>query len=375
MQQKKKIKVLHLITEIEPGGAENLLLDLSEQISKERFDISIGYLKGKGTLAGRFKKLGTEVTFFNMRLRFDIFCLFKLAKFMKKNCFDIIHTHLIDADIFGFFAAKIAGIPVIVSTKHNTDEFRKKKTLPVLLDSFVANNSNQIIAISNAVRDFLKKYQNVRADKIEVIHNGVNVKKFNLKGNKQKVKIDLNLNPKDIIIGTVARFDKQKGYKYLIEAIPEILESFSNTHFVFVGTGRLKAEMENKVIEMKIKNKVSFLGARDDIADILQGFDIFVLSSLWEGLGIVLLEAQAAGLPVVATEVDGIIEAVEKDKSGVLVSSGDPRALSQAIVDLLNNAQRFQSLGRNGQEFVARNFRIELMRNKMETLYDRLIGK
>ncbi|MCK4994897.1 MAG: glycosyltransferase [Candidatus Omnitrophica bacterium] len=373
MTATKKVKILHLITELEPGGAENLLLSLSENMFIRGFDVCIGYLKGKGTLAEDFKKSGIKVIHFNMRSRFDIFCLLRLSAFITNEKFDIVHTHLIDADIFGYFGTKIAGVSCIVSTKHNTDDFRKRKTIPMLLDSFVSNHLSKNIAVSNSVREFLIKYQSINPKNIEVVYNGIDILKFLPKKSKEQAKIDLKLNDKDYVVGTIARFDKQKGYKYLIKAIPLILQNHKNVHFVLVGEGSLKNRISEMVVSMGLKDKVTFLGVRNDIPEILNALDILVLPSLWEGLGMVLLEAQAAGIVTVASDIDGIKEVIGDEKTGMLIPPADEKSLAQKVTTLIENESLRNLLIAQAKESVKEKFNIEVMTDKIESIYKKLL--
>jgi len=370
----KRIKLLQLITELERGGAEILLLELVKALPEKNFDIKVGYLRGQGTLVKEFKTNKIDITFFNIRSRFDIIGIFKLIFFLKKHCFDIVHTHLIDADIFGYIAAKIAQVPVIVSTKHNTDTFRKKKLPAVWLDTFLANNSTKVIAVSAAVKDFLIKFQKINPNNIEIIYNGVDLKKINRTIDIKQAKTALRINPEDYVIGCIARFDEQKGHRYLVQAINKVLAKIKNVFFVFVGTGRLESKIKERINQLNLNDKVKFLGQRDDINNILSALDVFVLPSVWEGLGIVLLEAQAAYLPVVATKVDGIAEVVKDGVTGLLVPAKDAQSLAAAIINLIEDNDKAQQYGKNGHEFVAQNFTIEKMANKIETLYYNLTG-
>lgn len=365
----KKIKIFYLITELERGGAETLLLDLCLHMPKDKFDVSIGYLRGQGLLADEFRNNGIPVESFKLSSRLDLIGLLKIVRFLREHKFDIMHTHLIDADIYGFLAAKFAGVKVIVSTKHNPDDFRKTQSPAILLDSFIANHTHKIIAVSCAVRDFLIKYQKIKPEKIEVIYNGIDIEKFTPKKEKQQAKIALNLKPENFIIGCIARFNAQKGHKYLIEAIPNIIANIHDVHFIFAGIGPLSDTIRKQAEMLKILDKITFLGLRTDIAAILNAMDIFVLPSLWEGLGIVLLEAQAAGVPVVASKVDGIMEVVQDNKTGVLVLPEDSEQIAQAIISLIKHPDMAKSYGMTGRQYVTQNFSIEQMTKKIESLY------
>ncbi len=371
-ENKQRLKILYLITELEFGGAENLLLELSRYISREYFDVSIGYLKGKGTLKEDFKKIGIRVVYFNMRSRLDVFCIFRLAGFIRKEKFDIVHTHLIDADIFGYFGAKIAGVSRIVSTKHSTDDFRKRKTISVFLDAFVANRICKNIAVSNAVREFLIKHQKIAQEKIKVVYHGINVPRFSWEINKDKSKVDLDLNSEEYIVGVIGRFEKEKGHIFLIEAINKIMLEIKNIHFVFLGEGSLKESMQEKINSLNLNNKATFLSARKNVESVLNALDILVMPSLWEGLGMASLEAMAAGVPVLASDVEGIREVVKNNETGILVPPADSGELANQVLALLKDEPLRSRLSKNGRDFVEKNFNINKFVNEMELLYKQL---
>ncbi|MBU1087430.1 MAG: glycosyltransferase [Candidatus Omnitrophica bacterium] len=367
-----KIKIFHLITGLERGGAEILLTEFLPLLSKDKFEVSVGYLRGKGTLARVIEAKGIKAYCFGMRSRYDLLVLMKITKFIKKNRFDIIHTHLIDADIFGFFAARLAGVPVVLSTKHNTDNFRKTKSLAVFLDSLIANLSNRIIAVSNSVRDFMVKYQKISPSKITVVRNGIDFKKFLSGNDKSKIREKLNLNSQAFIVGTVARFDEQKGHIYLVEAIPRILDKINNVYFLFVGEGVLRQQIENRVKMLNIENNVKFFNAIDNVSDVLHSLDLFVLPSVWEGFGLVLLEAQAAEVAVIASDIDGIKEVIEDGETGILVPPANSEVLADRIIQVLSDKNLRNRLSVNGQNSVKERFDIKVMTKKIESIYKNL---
>lgn len=367
-----KTKILYLITEIELGGAENLLLELSKGLSKEKFNISVGYLKGQGTLKEDFETAGIRVVDFKMRSKFDMFCLFKLAVFIRQEKFDIVHTHLINADIFGFFAAKIAGVNTIVSTKHNTDAFRRRKSFSMRLDSFVANRLSLNIAVSNSVRDFLIKYQRINPEKFKVVYNGINNAEFSPRKNKEDAKIDLGLNSKEYVVGVIGRFEEQKGHIYLIEAMQKIISEIENVRLVFLGQGSLKKSLQKRISFLNLGSKVTFLKMRSDVVNVLSALDIFILPSLWEGLGMAMLEAMAAGVPVIASDVDGIKEVIESDKTGILVPPADPGKIAEAVIELLKDEKRREYFSVMGQNSVQAGFNMFGFIKKIEKIYSQL---
>ncbi len=176
-----RIKVLQLITELDRGGAEKVLLSFLRKLDRDKYNIMVAYMKGEGKLAGDFRDAGVKVLDLKMTNRLNLGAVIRLYRLLKKENIKILHTHLIQADICGFVAGKMAGVPVIISTKHNPDEFRKGFGISVWLDGIFSNHSDRVIAVSHAVKDFLIKWEKISRNKFTVIHHGAGFEEFNVK--------------------------------------------------------------------------------------------------------------------------------------------------------------------------------------------------
>ena len=379
------VKVLQLITELDVGGAERGLLSLVKKLNGNRYDVMVAYLKGEGRLAGDFRNAGIKVFDLKMENRMDLGAVICLYRLLKREKVRVLHTHLIQADICGFLAGKMAGVPVIISTKHNPDEFRKRHSIPVWLDGIFANRSDRIIAVSNAVRDFLIKWERISEDKFTVIHNGIELEEFTSLEKKHEPfsranntditakKKELGIDSSSQVVGTVGRLDEQKGHKFFLEAIPEILKRVHRVKFLIVGDGPLRGKLEKLSEKLEIRQNVIFTGIRHDIQDILAIMDVFVLPSIFEGFGIVLLEAMAMKKAIVASRIGGIPEIVDDGLTGILVEPANPSEIANSIIILLKNPEKAHEIGDAGKTAVEKRFTANAMAKKVEEVYDKAL--
>ncbi len=366
-----KIKVLHLITDLEPGGAENLLLDITRKLDKEKFNLLVCYIYGCGTLAEQIKETGTRVYDLSLKGRIDPLLPFRLFSLMRREKIRILHTHLVHASIVGRLVAKLAGIRSITTTRHYA-YYNKQKKLVNWIEGKTALLNDNFIAVSRAVKDHMVKRENYDPREIEVIQNAVDLTLFDSTTSKTRSNRD-----KRFLLGTVGRLHPSKGYDTLLRSLPQVMERFPQMKLMIAGNGEEEEHMRQLCHALKISERVMFLGRkkRSEIFDLLQEIDIFVLASNWEGLPMAALEAMASGIAVVATKVGGLPEIVDEGKTGFLVPPAQPNALAEKINYLLRNREVCMEMGRKGREKIKVHFSIERMMTKLELLYQDLVDK
>jgi glycosyltransferase involved in cell wall biosynthesis len=233
-----------------------------------------------------------------------------------------------------------------------------------------------MVAVSEGTRHFSIEEEGIRPNKLITIQNGINVERFSISLSpeaEQSLRQALGVEPDSLIILTVARLHPQKGHKYLIEAIPHILRDFPQARFLFVGEGELHEELTRQVKKANLSEYVHFLGVRQDVPQLLAISDLFVLPSLWEGLPNSVLEAMAAGVPVIATNVDGTPEIINDGDVGILVQPADPSELEQAICRLLKDKPLRVSIAKSARERVERKFSRDANTTAFIGLYQRLL--
>lgn len=354
----KKINLIHIITALDYGGAERLLFDLVRNLDRKKYNVSVVCVVRGGALVKEFRDIAVDVKIIGKKIKIGLSTIFKISKYLKRKNPDIVHTHLFGGDTWGRLGALMARVPVIISTEHNInlDEGIIKRFVKMVLSWF----TDKIIAVSSSVKEYSIKVDHINPKKIEVIYNGVNIKKF------------YNPNPnffqnKTPVIGVVGRLEEQKGHKYLLEAIQKIKDVPFEVWVI--GDGSLRIKLEKQADELSIKDKVKFLGSRDDVKELLRQTDIFVLPSLWEGLGIAVLEAALAGKPIIATKVGGLQEIINDKKTGLLIPAKDSEKLAQSIKWVLSHEKEAAQMALKLQEEVREQFDVKKMAKKYENLY------
>lgn len=364
-------KIMYIIDSLRIGGAEELLLTVVRKIDREKYNISVVCLFDEGPLANEIRTTGVKVEFLRMRNRLDLPTFIKLIHLIRNEDIKIVHTNLFDSNFFGRMAAKLADVPVMVATEHNVYPWKKRRH--IFIDKLMARFTDRIIAISDAVRLWTSEHENIDLEKFVTIYNGIDINRFDLPVDIYEKKKELRLDPRVPLIGTIGTLTGQKGHKYLLEALAKVTKVIPDVKLLIVGDGHLRTKLEELSVNLGLGENVIFCGWRRDIPEILAILDLFVLSSLWEGLPLAILEAQACGKPVVASNVDGIPEAVNDGQTGLLVPPKDPERLARAIVKLLRDKGLAMKMGEAGRKLVRQKFTSEIMVGKIEEIYDSLL--
>lgn len=363
--------VLQLIDGLNIGGAEILLRDLSVGLAQRGFRVSIGY-STPGPLAQDLKHLGLPVTRLPRLMRIDPILFFGMMRLMRKNTPQIVHTHLFKSDFHGRLAARIAGVPVVVSTLHSIDRWAQKRPLGNLY-GWTSRFADRIIAVSEDVKKFHIANTAVGESKFVTIENGVDVQRFaNQRAAGQNVRKEFELDGSAPVFGIVGRLTPPKDHKVFLRAAALILQSLPLARFLIVGDGPLRSELESYVRELRIQSSVIFTGMRRDIPAMLAALDVLVISSLWEGIPVTLLEGMASMLPVVGTRV-GSIPDVVTEETAILVPPSEPNAIAQACLKLAKDRELRLRMGKAGLKRVSAYYSIDAMIDRTTALYTDLL--
>jgi glycosyltransferase involved in cell wall biosynthesis len=381
-----KTKVLHIITRLDRGGsAENTLLTVIG-LDKERYEVAL--ISGPSAepidrLMDRAQASGVRlITVKNLVRKIspwrDFKALFALYRLVKGGRYDIVHTHSSKAGILGRWAAHLAGVPHLVHTPHGHvfyGYYNKLVTrLFVLLERLTACFSDKIVALTpQEVKEYLALGIG-EPEKFIVIHSGVELACFRGIGAPgPEVRAELNI-PRDLpVVGSVGRLEEVKGYRYFIEAASLIIEKIPEVCFLLVGDGSLRARLQRQATDFGLEHRFVFTGWRDDVPRMISAMDIFVLSSLNEGMGKVLVEAMALKKPIVATRVGGVPGLIKDGRNGILVPPEDPSALAAAVIGLLEDKPRAERLGLEAGRGIEW-YSAQYMVRKIEGLYEELLG-
>ncbi|MBC7250916.1 MAG: glycosyltransferase [Anaerolineae bacterium] len=368
------MKICHIFKIIGVSGSENHLLTLASRLDHSRYRLTFCLLVERGpdlsAYIAALEDVGVEVVRFPIRADLDPLLLWRLVRFLRAAQPDIVHTHLIHGDLYGTLAARLAGVPVVISTKHNDDAFRRRGFY-AWLDRALARSQSRIITISHHLKRFYTEVEGLPADKLVIIHYGLDAGTF-LRGTGEGTEMRAELGvPNDApLVGVVGRLTEQKGHTYLLDAFAVVVQELPTARLLVVGDGELRPALARQVVRLGLQDSVTFAGRREDVPRIMTALDVLVMPSLWEGFGLVLLEAMAAGKPIVASRVSAIPEIVVDGETGLLVPPRDVKALAAALIELLRNPQRAVEIGRRGRARLEQEFTVERMVAQTEALYE-----
>lgn len=366
-------KILHIQKVAGIAGSENHLLTLLPQLKEYGYAPTMLVLADSEDRPGSFieqmQAAGIRTHLISILGDLDPLLLPRLVHFIRQQNYYFVHTHLLHADLYGTLAARMAGVKFVISTRHNDDTFRKLYPIRQCL-AWVNRYVDRVICISDHVRKFSTKVEATPKEKITVIHYGLNP---NLGTDDPSWRQQLGWGSDVSVLGIVARLTEQKGHITLLNAIPEVLHQFPQTRLVVVGDGELRAQLDQAAVKLGISGNIHFLGYQQNAAAMMTGFDIFVHPSRWEGFGLVFLEAMAARLPIVATQVSAIPEIVRHGETGLLVPVDDVPALSRAISTLLADRLLAQRMGQSGYCQLEKNFTVSVMLARTCGVYQSLL--
>ncbi len=372
MPSQDKINVLFIIKPERAAGADMVLLEAARRLDPERFRVLAGLLTPdrEGLLPPHLSPLDFNLPGLNgwVWLRF----LLHLGWLLRRHRIQIIHTNSYVPGNYARLAAALMRVPIIIDHWHGFSRFSRKRRLICRLLGRVTDLS---LAVSQGVKDYLIEQIGLNPAKVRVVHNGVDLARMRQHRPRAVVRRELGLADGTAAVGLVARLDHWgKGHKEFFTALASLKDRYPVQGLV-IGGGRREAEMRQLAVEMGLEERVRFLGQRDDVPDLLAALDIFVLPSHSEGVSLALLEAMAAGLPVIASRVGGLPEVVTDGDHGLLIPPQDPEALAAALARLLDEPAWAKKLGENARRQVEENFSLERLGREINEIYGELVEK
>lgn len=360
------INVLHLCESSDTGGAESVLVNIAENLDKDRFT-SIVCLLSDGWLKSQLDVRHIETVVIPQPHSLDLLWLFRFYRLLKEREINVIHSHEFATNVYASFLSKLVGISVIATAhgkNYYTDKWRRRMAY-----RFVARQS-VMVAVSADLKQFLSERVGIPPGNIRVIHNGIDLRRYEAKGVSRQVRKELGIKEGQPVIGTVGNLFAVKGQSYLLRACRIVASAFPNFVLLVAGEGEQLSFLEKEATSLGIASNVKFLGFRSDIPSILEAMDVFILPSLSEGLPLSVLEALALQIPVVATNVGGIPEVIEEGVTGYLVPPRNPEALADNILSLLRHPEVAINIGRAGRRKMEKSFRLEKMIKDYQSLYE-----
>ena len=363
-----KINVAHIVQSFDVGGIEKLVVDLITNSKDSRFQYTVFCIDSKGRLASGLEEKGVEVIELNKRKGVDLSLIFRFADELKRRKIEVAHSHNPGPAFYGGLAARLSGIPVIIYSKHGIKLGARLKDK--LLETFSFMLQDHIVAVSEKAFRFMIDKERAPAKKMLLIENGIDLNQFktgDLK--KEAVLSKYDLPQLQYIIGIVARLDRLKDIPTLISAFGMLAKGHPDTSLVVIGDGEERGALEKLVKEIGLVDKVFFLGAQTRIPELLSIFSMFVLSSITESSPISLIEAMAAGLPVVATNVGGNAELIKDGYNGFIVEPKDIVGMRDAMLKIIEDKGLAKSMGEANRKAAFSKYGIENTIKEYESLY------
>jgi glycosyltransferase involved in cell wall biosynthesis len=358
------MKILLITNHLNVGGITSYLFTLASGLKEKGHQVYLA--SSGGEWLEKFNTLGIKCIDVPLKTKQEIsfkiiLSFFKLSKEAKKLQIDLVHSNSRTTQVLGNLLSRFLSIPHIF-TCHG---FFKPKLSRLLFPCW----GKGVIAISQEVKDHLINDLKLNEKKIVVINNGIDINRFGDFLTRNSMRKNLKVESNEFLVGIIARLSDVKGHLYLIRAIHKVIKIFPTTKLLIVGQGKMREQLIKETDALNIKDKVIFISEADNTNEMLSTLDVFVMSSLQEGLGLALMEAMAQGLPVVGSAVGGIKTLIQDKVNGLLVSPANVEELAQAILKLLQDSKQRVVLGTNARKFIIENFSKIKMVDKTEKFY------
>lgn len=362
------MKILYLITGLGGGGAEKVVSDLADQMAKRGHYIKIAYLKGD--ILVRPENMSIELIYLGLESLLDIKKAYQNYKHLIHDFKpDVIHAHMVHANIFARICRKFCEVPKLICTAHSNNEGGRLRMLTYRLTHALSD------VTTNVSQSACESFENLGAvprGGIRKVYNGINLERFNFQSTSfSKIKNELNLNENQILFLAVGRFHEAKDYPNLIDAFAKLIRqnvSGKMLKLAIVGDGDLKDQIQNKIIDLSLQKQIILLGRRNDISDLMSASDFFVLSSSFEGFGLVVAEAMACKCYVIATDCGGVKEVMGGYGQLSLPHNSDLLAEKLNLALNISKGDRLKN-NENALKYVKNNFDLQRIIDQWLEIY------
>lgn len=367
------LRTVQIIDNLIIGGAQKLLVTLAGQAQAYSLDVTIVSLSSNNdrVILDELSRLGTKVKIFPAKHLLDLRRIFRLARFLSSQEFDLVQCHLTYANIIGTLCGRLAGLPVVNTLHSIEDVLQEFHPMIGFLETWAMRYwANRIAAVGHTIRDSFQS--RLRGRSIDVIPNAVSVPVRITQAERTKLRKEIAGDPSKTILISVGRFAPAKGYEDLVLAFSMLVTSHPDIVLLLVGDGPLFGEIHNLVSQSGLEKNVFLAGRRNDVPSLLAASDLYVSSSHWEGLPLAILEAMTVGLPIVATSVGDIPRVVTPD-IGLVVPSHQPESIAEAIAKLLDEPARLRQMGAAGRALVVEQYSPQAWMERLLNLYEQTL--
>jgi len=367
---------MFVLTSAVRGGVEEVVLGLLQRLDPSEFRLSLAAPPALlGALGPDLTGIGLDTLAVEVESLLRIRQVNRLLAFMRRVRPDVVNPHLFRSTAVAAPVARVAGIRGVVETYHGREAWRQGPLRGgFAADRLVARLVTRVIAVSRGAADFLVRGKGYPADKIVVIPNGRDLTRFVPGSHRDAVRKELGIDRGAPVVGVVGRLETQKGHVFLIDAWPDVMRAHPDARLLLVGEGSLREPLAAQARRRGVADSVMFTGYRADVPRILDAIDVLALPSLHEGMPLTVIEAAAAGRPVVATAVDGTPEVVREGQTGHLVPASDPPALARALLALLGDPAEASRMGREACRWAHERFDIDVHVEATARVYREVAG-
>jgi len=371
------IRLLLFLHTLEPFGAQRTAMGIAEHLDPKAFDMTVCYWWGDEALRGEFERTGVHVVALKARRIWDPLAFGRLVRVLKEKRIHIIHAHVPEMGVIGWVAGKLARVPVICFTMNNPPD--KEPAVHRRWHIWAARLCDHTVCASHRIRQSLeKRLPRLAKERVGMIYNAIahpdTIPRTDEK-TIRKIREEVQCNQGEKLLVCVARLTEQKGHTVLLEAFRKIRDQGHPVKLALVGDGELEPVLRRQASSLKLDRHICWMGRRSDVYDILQSSDLYVSTSRWEGLNISMLEAMAVGLPVVASDIGGHTEAVQKNETALLVPGENPGAFADAVGRLLEDNALARSMGEKGRQRVQEHFTTAVMSQSYQKVYRELLSQ
>ena len=363
--------VMHVVLSLSPGGTEGLVVELCRRLPP-RFAVSVCCLDDEGAWAGGLRARGVEVTALGRKPGFRPEIGRTIARLAAARGVSVLHCHQYSPFVYGWIAARLNPALAIVYTEHGRLSDAPPSWKRRLVNPVLAKFKGPIVAVSAELREYMIASR-FPASRVSVVRNGIATGPAATGLDRIRGRRALGLDEHDVVLMTVARLDPVKDLHTMVDAFAIVRRSLPNSRLVIVGDGPERAALETRARESAVAGGVLFAGHREDVRELLPAADVYVSSSISEGISITILEAMAAGLPIVATGVGGTPE-ILGGGAGVMVPSRDPGQLALAVLELAVDRRRRDNTGEAARRRLLEEFTVDRMVDDYVALYRQTVG-
>ncbi len=347
-----------------------MMLTLARHQQKLGYDSSV-CIQREGWVSNKVLEAGLQLMIKPLKSSIDISWLKAIYQFSKSHDVKLIHSHEFAMNFHATLLSRISGIPCITTVhgkKYYPDKWQRR-----LIYRYISRRSN-LVAVSYDLKQFLIDEIGIKSERIEVLPNGIDIDKFKpLQSVRVDARKELGIKNGQILIGAIGNLYPVKGHNYLLDAASRVCSKHPDAVFMIAGRGRLESDLKSQAKNLGIESNVRFLGFRDDVHRLLQAMDVFVMSSLSEGLPVSILEAMASRTPIVTTDVGGISEVIMQGKTGYLVLSQSADSLAEGLMKCISEQELANEMIERAYELVVSKHSLLSMLNEYEKLYKRIM--